>query len=106
MCGPAEIDGYAFCLGLKSLQVFYKARQDLHNLIRAVTYLIRQANFRPMHGIYWLDMSILAIRPLGDLLDIFHTHKATKRNDKVYALLGISSNALNTVNLLPDYKVL
>ena len=59
-----------------------------------------------MYGIYWSDMSFLAIRPLGDLLDMFYTYEATKRNDKVYALLGISSDALNTVNLLPNYKVL
>ncbi|KAF2193318.1 HET-domain-containing protein [Zopfia rhizophila CBS 207.26] len=40
MCGPAEIDGYAFCLGLQSLQTFYKDHPDLHNLVRSVTYLI------------------------------------------------------------------
>ncbi|OCK87283.1 uncharacterized protein K441DRAFT_594757, partial [Cenococcum geophilum 1.58] len=50
--------------------------------------------------------SFLAIRPLGELLDIFYTHKATKRYNKVYALLSISSNTLNAANLLPNYKVL
>ena len=105
VCGPAEIDGYKFCLGLESLQIFYQARPDLHSLIRSVTYLIRQARFRPTVGVCWSDMSFLAIHPLGELLDMFHTHEATERHDKVYALLGMSSDALNTANLLPDYKV-
>ena len=105
MCGSAEIDGYGFCLGLKSLETFYKARPDLHNLVRSVTYLIRQANFRPTHGICWSDMSFLTIRPLGELLDMFHAHKATERHDKVYALLGMSSDAVYATDLFPDYDV-
>ena len=115
MCNLAEIDGYNFYLGLESLQIFYQARPDLHSLIRSVTYLIRQARLRPPVkvypvgvypvGVYWSDISFLAIRPLNKLLDIFHTHEATERHDKVYALLSISSDALNTANLSPDYKV-
>jgi hypothetical protein len=105
VCGSAEIDGYSFCLGLKSLEDYYKARPDLLSLIRSVNYLIRQANFRPTQGICWSDMSFLTIRPLGELLDMFHTHEATERHDKVYALLGMSSDAHNTVDLLPDYKL-
>ena len=50
-------------------------------------------------------MSFLAIRPLGELLDMFHTHEATERHDKVYALLGMSSDALSAADLLPDYEV-
>src|SRR5690348_662809 len=99
------MDGYRFCSGLKSLEVFYKARPDLHNLISSVIYLMRQANFRPMHGIRWSDMSFLTVRPLGELLDMFHTHEATERHDKLYALLGMSSDALNADDLLPDYKL-
>jgi hypothetical protein len=51
-------------------------------------------------------MSFLAIRPLGELLDMFYTYEATERHDKVYALLGMSSDTLNAADLLPDYKVL
>jgi hypothetical protein len=35
---------------------------------------------------------------------MFHTHEATERVDKVYALLGMSSD--DPPGLLPDYKVL
>ncbi|KAF2818578.1 TPR-like protein [Ophiobolus disseminans] len=105
VCGLTEIEGYSFCVGLKSLEVFYKAYPDLLSRIRSVNYLIRQANFRPTHGSHWSDMSFLTIRPLGELLDMFHTHEATERQDKVYALLGMSSDAFDTAELLPDYKL-
>ncbi|TGO84050.1 hypothetical protein BPOR_0556g00010 [Botrytis porri] len=39
------------------------------------------------------------------LVDMYHTRKATKRHDKIYALLGKSSNSPNLAGLLPDYKV-
>lgn len=32
MCGPIEIDGYAFCLGLKSLELSYAASPKLQSL--------------------------------------------------------------------------
>jgi hypothetical protein len=37
---------------------------------------------------------------------MYYTYKATKRHDKVYALLGISLDNLSKVNLLPNYGVL
>lgn len=94
-----EIDGYAFCSGVDSLNVSYKARADLRSLIRSVTYLIKGAIFRPHYRVSQ-DMC-----PLGELIDMYHTHNATKRHDKVYALLGMSSDGLNSANLLPDYRV-
>ena len=36
---------------------------------------------------------------------MYHTRKATLRHDKVYALLGMSSDDLSTAGLLPDYTV-
>jgi hypothetical protein len=36
---------------------------------------------------------------------MYHTHEATKRHDKVYALLGISSDDVSVGSLLPDYRV-
>jgi ankyrin repeat protein len=113
MCGSKEIDGYAFCLGVDSLKEFYEARPDLQSLIRSVTYLIREAIFRPAYSIgssgrSSLDSSgrsSLDICPLGELMDMYHAHGATKRHDKVYALLGMSSDDLSKVDLLPNYRV-
>ncbi|KAF2187518.1 HET-domain-containing protein [Zopfia rhizophila CBS 207.26] len=105
MCGPMEIDGYAFCSGLESLTHSYKACPDLRNLIRSVIYLIREANFRPACKTSSSDRVSLDIRPLGELVDMFHTHEAYDRRDKVYALLGMSSDNPSAAGLSPDYKI-
>ena len=36
---------------------------------------------------------------------MFHSHEATERHDKIYALLGMSTDAYNVAELLPDYKL-
>lgn len=36
---------------------------------------------------------------------MYHAYEATKRHDKVYALLGMSSDNISKSNLLPDYGV-
>ncbi|KAF2175471.1 HET-domain-containing protein, partial [Zopfia rhizophila CBS 207.26] len=105
MCGPTEIDGYAFCLGVDSFKGFNKARVDLQSLVRSVTYLIRGAIFRPDFSMSGSGRSSLDICPLGELIDMYRTHEATQRHDKVFALLGMSSDNLGKANLLPDYRV-
>jgi hypothetical protein len=84
---------------------FYEAHRDLENSIRSITFLIRGAAFRPKHAINWSGRASLDIRPLGDLIDMFHTREATKPVDKVYALLGMSSDDPGTAGLLPDYEI-
>jgi hypothetical protein len=92
MCGSTTIDGYAFCLGLQSLRLSYDALPDLWNPIRSVTYLIRGSIFRPKYATSLSGRVSLGIRPLGELIDMYHTYKATDRRDKVFALLGMSSD--------------
>ncbi|KAF7942587.1 uncharacterized protein EAE97_006041 [Botrytis byssoidea] len=98
MCGSATIDGYTFSIGFNKL--FHNHQSYLPNLIRPVIYLIRGAIFRPKHAI----RSSGALS-LGALVDMYHTRKATKRHDKVYALLNMSSDSSNLAGLSPDYKV-
>lgn len=43
------------------------------------------------------------VLPLGDLLRLFQNHEATDKRDKIYALLGLSSDNDNSPNLRPDY---
>jgi hypothetical protein len=106
MCGAMEIDGYAFCLGLESLEGIHKAQVDSLNLAYPVIYLIKQSIFRPDLPMSRADSSSsLDICPLGELVDMYHTHEATKRHDKVYALLGMSSDNLNNIGLLLDYSI-
>ncbi|KAF1960420.1 HET-domain-containing protein, partial [Byssothecium circinans] len=104
MCGSKKIDGYVFCLGIDSLKDFYEDRPELSGLIRSVTYLIRGAIFRPGYSKGSSGRSSLDICSLGELMDMYHAHEATKRHDKVYALLGMSSDDLSEANLLPDYN--
>ena len=104
-CGPTEIDGYAFCLGLELLEGFHGTRSDLQGPTRPVTYLIRGAIFRSKYVSSRLGRVSLDICPLGELIDMYHTHEATNRHDKIYALLGMSSDNLSAAGLSPDYRV-
>ncbi|RDW77156.1 hypothetical protein BP6252_05209 [Coleophoma cylindrospora] len=111
LCGRSKIDGYAFCLAMDSLRESFKAHnelQTLQNAIGSITYLIRGAIFRPYRQT--LGTISEAICPLGELVDMFRTHQASEPQDKVYALLGMSSDGMNSddmskPNLLPDYSV-
>jgi hypothetical protein len=105
MCGPTEIDGYAFCLGIGSLKGFYEAHADLQRLIHSVTYLIRGAIFRPSYVVSGPGRVSQGIGSLGELTDMYHSHEATQRHDKVYALLGMSSDDLSKADLLLNYRV-
>ncbi|KAF5020014.1 hypothetical protein F66182_7950 [Fusarium sp. NRRL 66182] len=105
ICGATEIDGYAFCSGLNSLNVSYETCSDLQPLVRSVTYLIRGAIFRSRCANGSSDRFSLDIRPLRELVEMYHTRKATQRHDKVYALLGMSSDDPSTAGLLADYKI-
>jgi ankyrin repeat protein len=105
MCGSKSIDGYAFCLGLDALEHIYEAHLVLRGLIRSVTYLIREAIFRSEYSTDSSSRAALNICPLGELMDMYHAHGATQRHDKVYALLGMSSDDLSQAGLLPDYQV-
>jgi hypothetical protein len=75
----------------------------LQSLIHSVTYLIRGAIFRPNYSIPELGSQGICF--LGELMDMYHTHEATIRHDKVYALIGISSDDLSKANLSPNYSV-
>ncbi|KAL7931811.1 heterokaryon incompatibility domain-containing protein [Trichoderma chlorosporum] len=100
MCGAARIDGYAFCLGLPSLLRY----EDISSHIRSVTYLMRGCIFRPKYSVNSLGGISLDIRPLGALIDMYHAHEATERHDKIFALLGMSSDNPIASGLLPNYK--
>jgi hypothetical protein len=100
-CGSAEINGHAFCLGVEPLMRSYNAPLELQRLIHSVTYLIRGAIFRPRR-LGWVPNEVC---PLSELIDMYHTHEATLHSDKVYALLGMSSDGFLQTGLSPDYNV-
>jgi hypothetical protein len=104
MCGSMEIDGYAFCLGLKSLKLSYTSSPELQTL-PSITYLIERAGLRSKYTTDLPKRFSLNIRSLAELIDMFHTRKASDVHDKVYALLGMSSDDPDEAGLQPDYKV-
>jgi hypothetical protein len=104
MCGPIEIDGYAFCLSLRLLELFYAASPKLQTL-PLVIYLIERAGLRSKYTTNSPKRFSLEIRPLAELIDMFHTREASYVRDKVYALLGMSSDDPVKAGLRPDYKV-
>ncbi|CZR65636.1 uncharacterized protein PAC_15536 [Phialocephala subalpina] len=106
MCGSTEIDGYTFCLGLSTLKLSYEAYPDSHSLVRSVIYLMRGAIFRSRSMTSRSARFSLDIRPLGDLIDMYYNRQATDRRDKVYALLGMSSDDPVAAGLSPDYEIL
>jgi ankyrin repeat protein len=98
MCGSTEMDGHAFCLGLSRIQT------PMHQ----VAVLIQGATLRPRHIQKKTGrLFSLGIASLAELLDMYHSHKATKPHDKVYGLLGMSlefgSDSLT--GLMPDYDL-
>ena len=99
MCGSVEVDGHAFCLGLDSLGT------ALEESMVQVTFLIRGAIFRSRQIQRDQGRLSLDICSLGELVDMYHAHKATRLHDKVYALLGMCSDNLRTAGLEPDYDL-
>jgi hypothetical protein len=102
--GSIEIDGYAFCLGLKSLNLPYTDSPELQS-VPSLTYLIERAGLRSKYTTNSLERFSLEIHYLAQLIDMFHTRKATDVRDKVYALLGMSRDDPGKAGLLPNYEI-
>ncbi|GKZ63032.1 hypothetical protein AnigIFM49718_010763, partial [Aspergillus niger] len=67
--------------------------------ISPVSFLIRGASFRSYN-----DYHSTATLLIGELVSMYRNHKATKQHDKIYALLGLSSDS-DSAALVPDYEV-
>ncbi|KAM3435406.1 hypothetical protein MY4824_004872 [Beauveria thailandica] len=102
MCDDCVIDGYAFCTGLRALNITFEDTCTQRRLASAVN-LIKSAGLRPKQLNGFSTPFSLNICALAELVDMFHNRKATDKRDKVYALLGMSSDAPTA--LLPDYKI-
>jgi hypothetical protein len=119
----SEIDGYAFCVGLErtlpgegmpseeapddnapteSKQLDWESHHII-DVAASITYLIKGAIHRPKRPAWTRQhMFSLDILPLAALLDPYRDRRASDQRDKVFALLGMSTDCA-TVNLLPDY---
>lgn len=98
LCGSKDLDGYAFCAGVQGLDV---SDGTHHPVLR----LIKPSIFRSSHAQKGQDGSSLSVYRLGELLDFYHIYEASKQHDKIYALLGMSTDNLSEAGLSPDYAV-
>ncbi|KAI0097183.1 heterokaryon incompatibility protein-domain-containing protein [Nemania sp. FL0031] len=105
-CGSVAINGYAFSVGLnsKTLDSIYEASPDLRSLLRPVAYLMRNTVFRQGKPPSFSGDISLPMRPIGELIGMYHTRKSTILHDKVFALLGMSSDKV-ALHLPLNYKV-
>jgi hypothetical protein len=95
-----DLDGFAFCAGLQKLSTSHNVL-SLH----PVTHLIKRATFRSVNMMGSSGRASLGIFQLGQLLDLYHEYEASKRHDKIYALMGMSSDDLESSGLSPDYEI-
>ncbi|RDK39718.1 HET-domain-containing protein [Aspergillus phoenicis ATCC 13157] len=94
-CGLAQVNGYSFCEGLSRLKLSL-----LPDHVLTVIPLVRSSIIRPRNS-----RKLPGNLPLGELIDMYHTHFATVPHDKIYALLGLCSDDLETPCLRPNYRL-
>jgi hypothetical protein len=100
ICGPIQMDGYIFSTGVGNSGISFSDDPGLEAVASSVVSLMKSAIFRPR---YTPDTA--GGLPLVDLLNMYHKREATKSHDKVYALLGLCNEDLETSGLRPDYSV-
>lgn len=104
-----EIDGHAFCLGLKAVSddSLEEGETDEAHAARSAAYLIEGAILRPKQAPIRKvgGRFSLGIRSLGVLLDLYQRREATDRRDKLFALIGMASDAKISPKLFPDYTI-
>ncbi|KAJ3575330.1 hypothetical protein NPX13_g4067 [Xylaria arbuscula] len=96
-----ELEGSFFCLGLKKFSPMLKT-DSIRNLVSLFTYLLVDSNFSLQTVATNASNISFNIAPLGQLIDMYCTQKATDRRDKIFALLGMSSHSYG---ISADYNV-
>ncbi|KAK4182413.1 hypothetical protein QBC35DRAFT_396025, partial [Podospora australis] len=114
-CGADEISGTVFALGLKKARnvlwndgdnMNQRERRVLDGILKSAASLISDAGFRPrFEKVTSSDRYYLNVQPLWRLINIYRQRQATDRRDKIYALLGMSSEDPGASSLLPDYSI-
>ncbi|KAK0639910.1 heterokaryon incompatibility protein-domain-containing protein [Cercophora newfieldiana] len=118
-CGGVEVDGHGFGAALSGsvLGHLYERFPGVSRHVRPVAYLIRGAAFRsrgapdvstagtPRSPTSPPSSSSQGIRQMGELVDMYRSHKASVRHDRIFALLGMSHDGQAEASLSPDYGV-
>jgi hypothetical protein len=97
--GAHEIAGGVFVRGLQALKPFYEHDPVLQTSVGSI---VRLTDWHPVHDLR--NSARLNILPLHELMDMFHSRCATDPRDKMYALLGMSSDDTDSKTLHADYN--
>ncbi|KAK1852529.1 het domain protein [Colletotrichum chrysophilum] len=105
ICKFAEIDGQAFCSGLDRMkESLLLEDEDSRSRIRSTVNLIKDATLRSKVVVNnTSEQFSLQISSLGYLIELHRIQEATDRRDKIYALLGMSTDTPN--GMVPDYQM-
>ncbi|GES61681.1 HET-domain-containing protein [Aspergillus terreus] len=106
-CGFIDLDGYTFSAGLRALDRQYPGLIVLRRAVAPVVYTVGRAIFRPRATPCSSSTRSfsLNIRPLGELIEMYNRHEATERQDKIFALLGMSVDNPMAAGLVPNYTL-
>jgi hypothetical protein len=110
LCGDAELTGAIFTIGLQMALTMLNLKRERPQPIAPVLRLMDKSNasFQVLRKLADLDLSSAVpsfdILPLGQLLEMFQNYEATDRRDRVYALLGLSSDNHISPGMRPDYQ--
>ncbi|KAG4435479.1 hypothetical protein IFR05_009051 [Cadophora sp. M221] len=94
-CGDIAIRGEDFYEEINGIVGFYASFTKMMRLYRPVLEFMNPAS----------PIFQAGTMPLSLLIEMFRSWEATDPRDKVYALLGLSSDARNAPSLRPDYKL-
>ncbi|KAK3997995.1 heterokaryon incompatibility protein-domain-containing protein [Cladorrhinum sp. PSN332] len=114
--GSDEMSGDLFCAGLARLREeldtgnhqSFDPRNKLRDRlsrVSPVTRLMENAGLRPRDEHNPSPRYSVNIAPLADLIEAYRGHEATDRRDKIYALLGMSSDDPGAAGMVPDYAI-
>jgi ankyrin repeat protein len=95
LCGPTEVNGFAFSQGVLALVQLFKRRLNVFGWLSPVAKLMASAT---------LDSSRTQLRSLGELASMYHTRESTLRHDMLYALQGLCSESFEDIGILMDYS--
>ncbi|KAK5652123.1 hypothetical protein OQA88_10765 [Cercophora sp. LCS_1] len=102
LCGSCSVDGHAFSLALNSasFNATYAIPLDLQSKLRPVTFLMGKAIFRSRSV---SGMAPQELRPIGELVDMYHSRQASIPHDKLFALFGMTDDVPPELSL--DYDM-
>lgn len=95
MCGDVAVDGNDVYIEMAMSSPWNRVFQKILPRARPALELMKRST----------SDSRLNARPLIELIESFRTWEATKPLDKIYALLGLSSDASAVPDLQPDYTI-